>query len=81
MINWRVLFLLIFSFALFILLIPFDSWSKIGDEIKGCLDFLKFDYSKFGFSFKLFLSTRPDKYMGKLELWDSAEKVSVLQSW
>ncbi|XP_020600862.1 threonine--tRNA ligase, cytoplasmic-like [Orbicella faveolata] len=47
---------------------------QIGDEIKGCLDFLKFVYSKFGFSFKLFLSTRPDKYMGKLELWDSAEK-------
>lgn len=47
---------------------------QIGDEIKGCLDFLKFVYSKFGFSFKLYLSTRPEKYMGKLELWDSAEK-------
>ncbi|XP_027046744.1 threonine--tRNA ligase, cytoplasmic-like [Pocillopora damicornis] len=47
---------------------------QIGEEIKGCLDFLKFVYNKFGFSFKLFLSTRPEKYMGKLELWDSAEK-------
>lgn len=51
---------------------------KIGDEIKGCLDFLKFVYNKFGFSFKLYLSTRPEKYMGKLELWDSAEKVRLL---
>ncbi|KAJ7365884.1 Threonine--tRNA ligase 1, cytoplasmic [Desmophyllum pertusum] len=47
---------------------------QIGDEIKGCLDFLRFVYNKFGFSFKLYLSTRPDKYMGKRELWDSAEK-------
>lgn len=51
---------------------------QIGEEIKGCLDFLKFVYNKFGFSFKLFLSTRPEKYMGKLELWDSAEKVRLL---
>lgn len=46
---------------------------QIGEEIKGCLDFLRFVYEKFGFSFKLYLSTRPDKYMGKLELWNSAE--------
>lgn len=46
---------------------------QIGEEIKGCLDFLRFVYGRFGFSFKLYLSTRPDKYMGKLELWDSAE--------
>lgn len=75
MTNLRVLLLIILPFPLLILLIQFYVWLKIGDEIKGCLDFLKFVYSKFGFSFKLYLSTRPDKYMGKLELWDSAEKV------
>ena len=49
---------------------------QIGEEIKSCLDFLRFVYNKFGFSFKLYLSTRPEKFMGKLELWDSAEKVT-----
>ena len=52
---------------------------QIGEEIKGCLDFLRFVYGRFGFSFKLYLSTRPDKYMGKLELWDSAEAVRQLR--
>lgn len=58
---------------------------QIGEEIKGCLDFLRFVYEKFGFSFKLYLSTRPDKYMGKLELWNSAEAVrphrGMLYDW
>ena len=54
---------------------------QIGEEIKGCLDFLKFVYNKFGFTFKLYLSTRPDKYMGKLELWNDAEKVSLPRAW
>lgn len=55
--------------------LPSFSLFQIGEEIKGCLDFLRFVYEKFGFSFKLYLSTRPDKYMGKLELWNSAEAV------
>lgn len=31
-------------------------------------------YSKFGFTFSLVLSTRPEKYLGDLEVWNSAEK-------
>lgn len=49
---------------------------KIEDEIKGCLDFLRTVYSIFGFSFKLNLSTRPEKFLGDVEVWDQAEKVS-----
>lgn len=49
---------------------------KIEDEIKGCLDFLRTVYSVFGFSFKLNLSTRPEKFLGDIEIWNQAEKVS-----
>jgi threonyl-tRNA synthetase len=48
---------------------------QIGDEIRGCLDFLKYVYAEvFGFSFELFLSTRPeDGYLGHLSTWNLAE--------
>jgi threonyl-tRNA synthetase len=49
---------------------------KIEDEIKGCLDFLRTVYNVFGFSFKLNLSTRPEKFLGDIEVWNQAEKVS-----
>lgn len=48
---------------------------KIKDEIKSCLDFLGHVYGLFGFSFELYLSTRPEKFMGEIEMWDRAEKV------
>lgn len=47
-------------------------------EIKSCLEFLQHVYETFGFTFKLFLSTRPDKYLGELEVWNNAEKVSYI---
>jgi threonyl-tRNA synthetase len=47
---------------------------QVKDEIAGSLDFLQAVYNVFGFSFKLYLSTRPEKYMGDLALWDMAEK-------
>ncbi|CAJ0574882.1 unnamed protein product, partial [Mesorhabditis spiculigera] len=47
---------------------------QIGDEIRACLDYLEFAYEKvFGFTFKLNLSTRPDNYLGELEVWNKAE--------
>ncbi|KAF8382770.1 tars-1, partial [Pristionchus pacificus] len=47
---------------------------QVGDEIKGCLDFLEFVYEKvFGFTFKLNLSTRPEGFLGDIETWDVAE--------
>ncbi|KAG8192694.1 hypothetical protein JTE90_009719 [Oedothorax gibbosus] len=47
---------------------------QISSEIKGCLEFLKHVYGVFGFSFKLKLSTRPDDYLGEIEMWNDAEK-------
>ncbi|XP_069136771.1 threonine--tRNA ligase 1, cytoplasmic-like [Argopecten irradians] len=47
---------------------------QIKEEISGCLDFLKHVYGVFGFTFKLNLSTRPEKYMGEIAVWDEAEK-------
>lgn len=47
---------------------------QIKSEIDSCLDFLSFVYGKFGFTFNLVLSTRPEKYLGDLEIWNSAEK-------
>jgi hypothetical protein len=55
----------------------FSFFLKIEDEIKGCLDFLRTVYSVFGFSFKLNLSTRPEKFLGDIEIWNQAEKVSA----
>ncbi|XP_013379492.1 threonine--tRNA ligase, cytoplasmic isoform X2 [Lingula anatina] len=52
----------------------FCRFDQLEEEIGGCLDFLQFVYGKFGFSFKLYLSTRPDKYLGEIEVWDKAEK-------
>ena len=48
---------------------------QIEDEIKSCLAFLRHVYDIFGFTFKLNLSTRPEKYMGDIEMWNTAEKV------
>ena len=48
---------------------------QIEEEIKGCLNFLRYVYDIFGFTFKLNLSTRPDKYLGDIEMWNTAEKV------
>ncbi|XP_033749763.1 threonine--tRNA ligase 1, cytoplasmic-like isoform X3 [Pecten maximus] len=47
---------------------------QIKEEISACLDFLKHVYGVFGFTFKLNLSTRPEKFMGEIAVWDEAEK-------
>ena len=46
---------------------------QINAEIVGCLDFLKHVYGIFGFEFSMKLSTRPEKYLGELEVWNAAE--------
>jgi threonyl-tRNA synthetase len=47
---------------------------QIKSEIHHCLDFLQHVYSVFGFTFKLYLSTRPEKFLGEIAVWDNAEK-------
>jgi len=52
----------------------FCTHDQIKQEIVGALSFLKDVYSVFGFTFQLNLSTRPEKFLGEIELWDDAEK-------
>ncbi|XP_043280316.1 threonine--tRNA ligase 1, cytoplasmic isoform X2 [Venturia canescens] len=52
----------------------FCTTEQIKDEMLGALDFLKHVYGVFGFTFDLCLSTRPEKYLGDLAVWDQAEK-------
>lgn len=49
--------------------------NQISQEIAACLDFLNHCFvNVFGFTFKLYLSTRPEEgYLGKMETWESAE--------
>jgi threonyl-tRNA synthetase len=42
-------------------------------ELAQLFDFLSAVYGKFGFTFKMKLSTRPEKFLGKVEEWDKAE--------
>lgn len=41
--------------------------------MEGCFDFLNGVYGLFGFQFKLKLSTRPEKFIGDIAVWDAAE--------
>jgi len=47
---------------------------QIKSEMAGCMDFLKHVYSVLGFSYQLKLSTRPEKFLGDIAVWDKAEK-------
>uniref|UniRef100_A0A8C5H7Z9 threonine--tRNA ligase n=1 Tax=Gouania willdenowi TaxID=441366 RepID=A0A8C5H7Z9_GOUWI len=55
----------------------FCTMDQIESEMKGCLDFLRCVYGVFGFSFQLHLSTRPDKCLGDVEVWNQAEKIDI----
>ncbi|KAF9308321.1 threonyl-tRNA synthetase [Podila horticola] len=46
---------------------------QLGSEMDATLDFLQYVYGIFGFEFSLAISTRPEKYLGKIEDWDIAE--------
>ncbi|KAF2200627.1 threonyl-tRNA synthetase [Delitschia confertaspora ATCC 74209] len=46
---------------------------QITEEITGLFDFLEAVYGKFGFTFKLKLSTRPEGHLGDIATWDKAE--------
>lgn len=47
---------------------------QIKEEMAGALDFLKYVYGIFGFTYQLRLSTRPEKFIGEIEVWNGAEK-------
>ena len=46
---------------------------QISSEMKQCLEFMDSVYGVFGFTYTLKLSTRPEKYLGDIETWNSAE--------
>ncbi|MFC7784187.1 MULTISPECIES: threonine--tRNA ligase [unclassified Rossellomorea] len=46
---------------------------QIRSELHKVLDLIDLFYSKFGFDYKVELSTRPEDFMGSVELWDQAE--------
>ncbi|RYP30070.1 hypothetical protein DL767_006421 [Monosporascus sp. MG133] len=46
---------------------------QIKQEMADLFDFLREMYGLLGMTFKLKLSTRPEKYMGQIETWDRAE--------
>lgn len=46
---------------------------QIGSEIKSIIEIAKQIYGVFGLDFVLTLSTRPEDYMGEIEVWNKAE--------
>lgn len=46
---------------------------QIEDEVAGIIDLMALFYGVFGFDYHIELSTRPEKAMGAVELWDKAE--------
>jgi len=56
--------------------------SQIEEQIAEVMEFIMHIYRTFGFSaYEIELSTRPEKYIGDLEIWDKAEQAlkSVLE--
>lgn len=51
----------------------FCTEDQITEEITQLFDFLREVYGKFGFTFKLKLSTRPEGFLGEIATWDKAE--------
>ena len=52
----------------------FITEEQIGSEIKDIIEIAKYLYGIFGLEFELTLSTRPDDFMGDIELWNKAEE-------
>jgi len=52
----------------------FVTSNQIKSEVADVLDFIKYVYSKFNFDFEICLSTRPEKFIGEISIWDKAEK-------
>lgn len=52
----------------------FISESQIGSEIKNILEIADMFYQAFGLEYVVSLSTRPDDFMGDIEIWNKAEK-------
>lgn len=55
---------------------------QVEDEVAGIIELMDKFYTVFGFDYRVELSTRPEKAMGTVEMWDKATGIldNVLQS-
>jgi threonyl-tRNA synthetase len=54
----------------------FCRFDQLGDEIAGVLELARFMIDTFGFtSYRVLLSTRPEKYAGSLQVWEEATDI------
>ncbi|KAJ3100474.1 threonyl-tRNA synthetase [Phlyctochytrium planicorne] len=53
----------------------FCTMEQVSSEMDSCLDFLQHIYGIFGFSIDIKLSTRPEKFLGEIETWNTAESI------
>src|SRR3989338_2278883 len=53
----------------------FCTEEQLEDEIEGVIDLIGFFYKKFGLTYRVELSTRPEKRIGSDLVWDKSEKV------
>src|SRR3989338_1299244 len=49
--------------------------SQINDEISSILEMMKYVYNLFGFEYDIAISTRPDNFIGDIDLWNEAEEI------
>ena len=52
----------------------FVAEEQLEEEVMRCIDFTKYVYELFGFTFDVVLSTKPEKSMGTAQQWNAAEK-------
>jgi len=50
---------------------------QITDEIMGVMDLIDSFYNTFGFSYRVELSTKPEKAMGSDEIWETATNALI----
>ncbi len=55
----------------------FCTEDQVKSEVLSCLEFMKFVYGVLGMTYRLELSTKPEKALGDAALWDVAESVSA----
>lgn len=53
----------------------FVTEDQLKSEINSIIKMIKRIYSVFDMKFKVVLSTRPEKFLGEIEVWDNAEKI------
>jgi hypothetical protein len=53
----------------------FCTLDQVENEVLEVLNFVDHTYNLFGMKYKVYVSTRPDKYIGDLDTWNKAEEI------